>query len=52
MAIADCHGLPVAIAIALPHEVTLVDSTIEAGFIEEVPELIIADKAYDSDPLD
>ena len=54
MAIADRHGLPVAIGIASasPHEVTLVDSTIEARFIEEVPERIIADKAYDSDPLD
>ena len=54
MAIADRHGLPVAIGIASasPHEVTLVDSTIEARFIEEVPERIIADKPYDSDPLD
>lgn len=54
MAIADRNGLPVAIGIASasPHEVTLVEDTIENRFTEETPERIVADKAYDSDPLD
>lgn len=54
MAIADGNGLPIAVGIASasPHEVTLARETIENRFIEETPERIIADKAYDSDPLD
>jgi len=32
--------------------VTLVEQTIEARFIEDLPERIIGDKAYDSDKLD
>ena len=40
MTIADTFGLPVAILTesATPHEVTLVDETIEARFIEKLPE--------------
>ena len=54
MAIADASGLPVAIDIqsASPHEVKLVESTIASRFVSQPPELLIGDKAYDSDPLD
>ena len=54
MAIADASGLPVAIDIqsASPHEVRLVESTIQSRFVNQPPERIIGDKAYDSDPLD
>jgi transposase len=54
MAVADLHGLPVAIhtASATPHEVTLVQATLAHGFTARAPERLIGDKAYDSDPLD
>ena len=54
MAIADASGLPVAIDIqsASPHEVKLVESTIESRFVSQLPERLIGDKAYDSDPVD
>jgi transposase len=32
--------------------VTLVEQTIESSFIDVMPEKLIGDKAYDSDPLD
>jgi transposase len=40
------------VASASPHEVTLVEQTLDAGFINEVPARVIGDKAYDSDGLD
>lgn len=54
MAIADASGFPIAIYTesASPHEVTLVDPTLDSRFIEPVPEKLIGDKAYDSDGLD
>jgi len=54
MAIADATGLPVAVDIqsASPHEVKLVEATVENRFIAKPPERMIGDKAYDSDPLD
>jgi transposase len=54
MAVADGEGLPLAIMIssATPHEVTLVQSTLETRFVEEMPTRLIGDKAYDSDKLD
>jgi len=54
MAISDRAGLPIAagIASASPHEVTLVEETIENSFIPYDPTRLIGDKAYDSDPLD
>lgn len=54
MAITDAHGLPVSICIesASPHEVTLVEQTIDATFTKYAPARLIGDKAYDSDPLD
>ena len=54
MVLADGSGLPPAVcaASASPHEVTLVAATLEASFLEERPEKLIGDRAYDSDPLD
>ena len=54
MAIADRSGLPVAIGIesASPHEVKLVEDTLEQRFVPAYPERLIGDKAYDSNPLD
>jgi transposase len=54
MAIADRHGLPVAICAesASPAEVTLVTRTVDERFVADPPERLIGDKAYDSDRLD
>ena len=54
MAIADAAGFPVAVHVesASPHEVRLVEATIESGFTEYAPDRLIGDKAYDSDGLD
>jgi transposase len=53
MAIADRSGLPIAISIASasPHECTLVEATLAKRFIAATPQRLIADRAYDSDPL-
>jgi transposase len=54
MAIVDAHGLPIAATIdsANPHEVKLVEQTLDARFLDEKPERLIGDKAYDADQLD
>ncbi len=54
MAVADGHGLPVAICTesASPAEVKLVSQTLEQRFVADVPERLVGDKAYDSDRLD
>ena len=54
MAIADASGIPVAAHIesASPHEVKLVEATLDSGFTQYAPNKIIGDKAYDSDGLD
>lgn len=54
MAIADRAGLPVAagIASASPHEVTLVEATLDQRFLDEDPKRLIGDRAYDSNQLD
>jgi len=54
LAVADRAGLPLAtwMASASPPEVTLVEPTLEARFVEEVPRRLIGDHAYGSDPLD
>ena len=54
MAMADRAGLPVSVHVdsATPHEVTLVALTLAARFVDEQPDRLIGDKAYDSDPLD
>lgn len=54
MAIADASGFPVAVSVesATPHEVKLVEKTIDSCFTPYAPDKLIGDKAYDSDPLD
>ena len=54
MAIADAAGFPVAAHVesASPHEVKLVETTIDSGFTQHAPDKLIGDKAYDSDGLD
>ena len=54
MAIADASGLPVAAHVesASPHEVKLVEETIDSGFTRDAPDKLVGDKAYDSDKLD
>src|SRR6266700_57215 len=54
MAVADCHGLPVAVSVesATPHEVKLAESTLVQMVIPEPPQNLIGDNAYDSDKLD
>lgn len=54
MGIADAFGLPITVdaTSASPHEVKLVDTTLDACFLENMPEKIIGDRAYDSDKLD
>lgn len=54
MAVADGTGLPIAVCVtsASPHEVTLVEETLEALLIDDTPERLVGDRAYDSDPLD
>jgi transposase len=54
MAVADRHGLPVAVCVesATPHEVKLAESTLVQMVIPEPPQNLIGDNAYDSDKLD
>lgn len=54
MALADASGPPLSVcaASASPHEVTLVEETLDGRFVSEKPERLIGDRAYDSDPLD
>ena len=54
MAVADRSGLPVAISTtsATPHEVSLVETTLQACLVKAKPQRLIGDKAYDSDKLD
>jgi transposase len=54
MAIADGHGLPIAVhvASAAPHETKLVEPTLQSCFAPQLPQRLIGDLAYDSDPLD
>jgi transposase len=54
MAMADRFGLPLAAcaASATPHEVTLVAPTLDSRFVDDLPERLIGDRAYDADPLD
>lgn len=54
MAMVEADGLPVAITIdsASPHETKLVDQTLDARFVDPLPERLIGDRAYDSDGLD
>lgn len=54
MAIADRNGLPVSATLASGerHEVRLVDAAIGERFTRKKPKRLIADRAYDSAPLE
>ena len=54
MAFSDGSSVPLAVHTesARLHEVTLVQATLEAGFLKEKPKRLVGDRAYDSDPLD
>ena len=54
MAVSDASGFPVAAHIesASPHEVKLVEDTLDQSFIKKPLQKLIGDKAYDSDGLD
>ena len=54
MSLTDAFGIPIAVdaTSAQPHKIKLVDQTLDACFLEHVPEKVIGDKAYDSDALD
>ncbi len=54
MAIADRHGLPLAVRVtsASPHETKLVEDTLRQRHVSALPERLIGDRGYDSDPLD
>jgi transposase len=54
MAIADGHGLPIAVRVtsSSPNESTLVEDTLSQRHVGGLPKRLIADRAYDSDRLD
>jgi transposase len=54
MAVADRHGLPIAVwtASGQRNEQKLVVETLERRFVKPLPARLIGDRAYDSDPLD
>jgi len=54
MGVTDAHGAPIAILVgsASPAEVTLVERTLACRFTTALPQRLIGDKAYDSNPLD
>ena len=54
MAVADGNGLPLAIGIAGGEraEVALVEDTLDQCVVDELPERLIGDMAYDSKKLD
>jgi transposase len=54
MAICDGGSLPVAVGVASAsrHEVTLVETTLAERLTKATPRILVADKAYDSDPHD
>jgi hypothetical protein len=54
MAVADCHGLPVALCVesATPREVKLATNTLVQMIVPCAPQNLIGDNAYDSDKLD
>lgn len=54
MVLADRSGLPLSTWVdsAAPHEIRYVEPLIKHRWVKALPSLIVADKAYDSDPLD
>ena len=53
MAVADGAGLPIAVSIGdgSRHDSVLVDQTLDEAFVDYLPPIVIADKAFDSGPL-
>jgi len=53
MALVDSDGLPLAITVAdgNRHDVALVEQTLDAAFVDEVPRNLVGDKAFDSAKL-
>jgi len=54
MIVADGASLTVALSVgsAWPHEIHLLEDTLEKRLVDQKPEQLIGDRAYDSDPLD
>lgn len=54
MIVSEARGTPIAAAIASTsaNEVTLVDATLAERSVCELPQRMLGDGAYDSDPLD
>lgn len=54
MILSDAHGLPLSATVgsASPHESKLVEECLDARFVEQAPQRLIGDRAYDCDPLD
>jgi transposase len=54
MVICDERSLPLAVTVgsASPHEVTLVEQPLASRLTKQAPKRLVADRAYDSDPLD
>lgn len=52
MVMCDRNSLPVSVGVASAskHEVTLVETTLASRLTKATPKLLVADKAYDSDP--
>src|ERR671921_136755 len=54
MAFSDGSSIPLALHTesASPHEVSIVEATLESAFLKEKPARLVGDKAYESTPLD
>jgi transposase len=54
MAVSDRAGFPIAVGIASGqrHETKLVEDTLDACFLDELPPKLIGDRAYDANQLD
>ena len=50
--VGDSVPIAVSVQAASPHESQLVEETLGHSFLDELPERLIGDKAYDSDKLD
>jgi transposase len=49
---ATTNTIVISVGSASPPEITLVEDILEVRFTKELPDQLIGDKAYDSDPLD
>ena len=54
VAVAAGNSLPLAVSVqsASPHESQLVEEVLAGSFLDQLPQKLIGDKAYDSDKLD